>query len=266
MKNNNDYTHYPCMFQKLTLTFGILLLLSSKALAQFYTGTDLSYMTLQHSTYMSSVNLINANSQYFAEQHRHEVNKRNSSNGSDGRTTARTAAHPKTFQFTSNNQISERVKQSIIDNIKKKNPNSKLDEALSDKNNPYPKYVKLLKSLGLDVQHDYADAFTAYMLGMWRIANKMNENPSKQQIQYVRDQVIAITDVSKWTNAQKQEATEYLIYNLIFANEPYEGSRLSRNQKQLQEDSDAVQQRFLRENNLNLRNMTITKNGLTRKN
>lgn len=168
------------------------------------------------------------------------------------------------FLFVPNAQTSIQVKQSIIDNIKKKNPNSKLDEALNSQNNPYPDYVKLFKLLGLDVTHNYADAFTAYMLGMWRIANEMIANPSKQQIQYVRDQVVAIMDVGRMTNSEKQESAEYLIYDLIFANEPYEGSRLSKNQRQLQADSDAVYNRFLKQNNMDLRKMRISENGLTK--
>lgn len=175
------------------------------------------------------------------------------------------SADPRTFLFIPNKQVSVRLKQSIINNIKKKNPNSTLGEALNDRNNPYPNYVKLLKSLGLDVEHNYADAFTAYMLGMWRIANKKSAPPSKQQIQYVRNQVLSVTDPSGWTDRKKQESTEYLIYDLIFANEPYESSRQTGNRRQLQVDSDIVQQRFLRENNMDLRNMDITENGLTRK-
>jgi len=247
--------------KKILFALSIFLLFSGTSFAQFYVGTDLSFMTLQHSTYMSNVNLINSNSDYYASQRRHEKNKRSSK----GSNEYDAPANPKSFLFVPQAQTSAKIKQSIIANNKKKNPNSKLGEALNDRNNPYPNYVKLLKSLGLDVEHDYADAFTAYLLGMWRIANKMSANPSKQQIQYVRNQVLSVTDVRQWTNTQKQEATEYLMYNLIFANEPYEGSRLSRNQKQWQEDADAVQQRFLRENNMDLRKMTISENGLTQR-
>lgn len=246
---------------KMLFVFCIFLLLSGTSFAQFYSGPDLSFMTLQHSTYMSNVNLINSNSDYYASQRRHEKNKRSSK----GSNEYDAPANPKSFLFVPNAQTSAKIKQSIIDNNKKKNPSSTLDVALSDRNNPYPGYVRLLKALGLDIEHNYADAFTAYILGMWRIANKMATNPSAQEIRYVRNQVLSVTDVSGWTDRKKQESTEYLIYDLIFANEPYESSRQTGNRRQLQADSDIVQQRFLRENKLDLRNMDITENGLTRK-
>lgn len=243
---------------KIALALTLFLLFSNKAFSQFYTGPDLDFMALQHSTYMSNVNLINANSQYFAEERRRDEHSR-------GTKSSSSRATPATFRFVTDRKASAKLKQSIIDNNLKKFPNSKLGEALNDKNNPYPNYVKLLKSLGLDVERDYADAFTAYMLGMWRIANKMSANPSKEQIQNVRNQVLGIIDVSDWNNAQKQEGAEYLVYRLIFANEPFEGSRLDNNRKQMQADSDAVQNRFLKEHNMNLRNMRITATGLTSK-
>ena len=236
------------------ILFSSILISISRSQAQFYSGTDLDFMTLQHSTYMSSVNLINANSDYFAEERR----RNKSSSGS----TARAATKAKSYNYTPSSSVSAKVKKGIINNILKKNPHSLLVEALNEKNNPFPRYVALLNTLGLDVKHNYADAFTAYMLGMWRIANKLSANPSKQQIDNVREQVKTIMDVSDWTNTQKQEASENLIYNLIFANEPYEGSRLSGNKIQWQADSDAVQNRFLKEHHLNLRKMTITTSGL----
>ena len=240
------------IYKVTTLLFTLFISLSTKA--QFYSGMDLDFMTLQHSTYMSSVNLINANSDYFAEQRRSEAN----SSGA----AVRAAAKSKAFSYSPSSTVSTKVKKGIIDQILKKNPNSLLAEALNAKNNPFPRYVSLLNSLGLDVQHNYADAFTAYMLGMWRIANKMSANPTKEQIDHVREQVKQTMDLRAWTNTQKQEAAEHLIYNLIFANEPYEGSRLSGNKTQLQADSDAVQNRFLNEHRLNLRNMTIAQAGL----
>lgn len=246
--------------KKFIIAIGICLLFSNEMFAQFYVGTDLSFMTLQHSTYMSNVNLINSNTQYFQEEYAREKKRIHKGNSSSSN-----APSASSFLFETNKETSQSVRQTIIDNVKKKFPNSIIGEALNDKNNPYPNYVKLLKTLGLDVQHDYADAFTAYILGMWRIANKMSANPTKEQIQNVRKQVLEVTDVSKLNNTQKQEAAEYIMYELIFANEPYEGSRLDKDQKQLQIDSDAVYNRFLKQNKMDLRNMTITSNGLVRK-
>lgn len=119
--------------------------------------------------------------------------------------------------------------------------------------------------MGLDPKHDYADVFTGYMLGMWRIANGRADNPTKEQVRAVRRQVAGHLDISGLNDPDRQEKAAYLIYDLIFANEAYEGSRKANDRKLMQQDSDAVHQRFRRENNLDLRNLTITANGLTGK-
>lgn len=170
------------------------------------------------------------------------------------------------FRIIPDSQTSIEVKQTIVDNLKKKNPISgqNLEKALNQYS-PFPAYIKLLNSLGLDVQHNYADAFTAYILGMWRIANGQSANPSTAMIQAVRRQVAQTIRPSAWNNRQKQVAAEYMIYELIFANEPYEGSRKAGDKRQMKLDSDAVQQRFLSSNNMDLRSMVVTDQGLTKK-
>lgn len=162
-----------------------------------------------------------------------------------------------------NSATSAEVKQSIINNLKRRNPTSgrNLENALK-RYDPFAAYIQLLKTLGLDVQHNYADAFTAYILGMWRIANRMSANPTLSQINAVRNQVKSKIDVNGWSNHQKQEAVEYMIYDLIFANEPYEGSRKAGDQKQMSLDSDMVHDRFLKQNKMDLRKMSITDKGL----
>jgi hypothetical protein len=171
------------------------------------------------------------------------------------------------FSYTGNEAMVERVKNEIVSRLTRKNPTSgkKLETALS-RDRPYPKYIAVFKALALDPEHDYADVFTGYMLGMWRIANGMATNPTKEQIIAVRNQVVHHLDISGLNNGERQEKAAYLIYDLIFANEAYEGSRKANNRKLLQQDSDAVQLRFLRENKLDLRNMIISANGLTNKN
>lgn len=169
----------------------------------------------------------------------------------------------KSFVFSPDKQISVKVKQAVINNNRLKNPRTaKALETALNNNNPFPLYVQTLKSQGLDVQHNYADAFTAYLLGMWRIANKYSSPPTAEQIRNVRKQVTETVNVGHLSNIQKQQNAEYLIYDLIFANEPYEGSRKDRNEKEVQLDSDAVYNRFLRQNKMDLRKMTITEKGL----
>ncbi|MBZ4188355.1 hypothetical protein [Niabella beijingensis] len=167
------------------------------------------------------------------------------------------------FRYVPSETTSVKVKQAIIAHLKKVNPVSgKNLEAALNRDNPYAAYVRYLKTRGLDVQHNYADAFTAYLLGMWRIANGWSDDPGAAQISYVRNQVATVMNVSRWNNTQKQEAAAYLVYDLIFANEPYEGSRRSGDKQQQQKDSDAVHDRFLKQNNMNLRKMIITGSGL----
>ncbi|HEY8957343.1 hypothetical protein [Chitinophaga sp.] len=193
------------------------------------------------------------------------ANTKNKPSGSKGRKIA-LPANADVFRITPDNATSIQVKQAIINNLKKKDPVSgqNLERALNQ-HTPFAAYIKLLTSLGLDVQHNYADAFTAYMLGMWRIANRQGTNPSAPMIQAVRRQIALTVRPDGWNNRQKQEAMEYMIYELIFANEPYESSRKSGDKKQMMLDSDAVQQRFLSRNNMDLRNMIITNEGMIKK-
>jgi hypothetical protein len=193
------------------------------------------------------------------------TNTKKKQTGNAGRKIA-LPADANVFRITPDSAASIRIRQAIIDNLKRKNPVSgkNLEKAL-DQHNPFPAYIKLLKGLGLDVQHNYADAFTAYVLGMWRIANGLGANPSVTAIQKVRRQIAATIHPDGWDNRQKQEAVEYMIYELIFANEPYESARKAEDKMQVKLDSDAVQQRFLSRHNLDLRNMIITDEGLTKK-
>ncbi|VTR48968.1 hypothetical protein [Sphingobacterium thalpophilum] len=170
------------------------------------------------------------------------------------------------FTYTASKSVVERVEAEIISRLTRKNPASGRNLATALNNTkPYPKYIAAFKAVGLDPEHDYADVFTGYMLGMWRIANGRADNPTKEQVSAVRRQVAGHLDISGLNNADRQEKAAYLIYDLIFANEAYEGSRKANDRKLMQQDSDAVHQRFRRENNLDLRNLTITANGLTGK-
>lgn len=75
---------------------------------------------------------------------------------------------------------------------------------------------------------------------MWRIANKSVSDTTPEQIGFVRNQVMKAIDIFNLNNQQRQEKAAYLMYDLIFANEAYEGSRKENNLKQIQEDSDMV--------------------------
>lgn len=58
------------------------------------------------------------------------------------------------FRIAPDSATSIQVKRAIIGNLKKKDPVSgqNLEKALN-RHNPFPAYIRLLKSLGLDVQH-----------------------------------------------------------------------------------------------------------------
>ncbi|ANH81981.1 hypothetical protein A8C56_14280 [Niabella ginsenosidivorans] len=194
-----------------------------------------------------------------------ERDNRNRNLSETASSTPKRSAASGDFLFTPQGQVSASVRQSIIDNLKRKNPvpGRELEKALT-RDNPFPAYVKYLKAAGLDVQHNYADAFAAYMLGMWRIANGRSADPAAWQIKAAQAQTAMNLDMRGWSARKKQEAAEYMIYDLIFANEPYEASRKGGNKKQMQADSDAVYERFLRQNRLDLRKIQITEAGLTR--
>lgn len=207
------------------------------------------FMTIQGQIYsdMSARNLARDNANRKARNH-----------------SSRPSASAGNFTYTRSQRVAEEVKEAIIRNLKKKNPVSgKNLEAALAKDNPYAAYVTLFSKLGLDAERNYADVFTGYMLGMWRIANRKADNPTIDQIKAVRRQVISNVDITHFSNRDKQEKAAYLLYDLIFANEPYEASRRANDRQQLQEDSDAVYHRFLQQNRLDLRKMVITENGLT---
>ncbi|WP_410221406.1 hypothetical protein [Pedobacter sp.] len=240
--------------------FMLLLLLAAGkvGMAQIFSDqlmflqSQTQFMTIQSQIYsdMSRQNI-----------ERDEANRKNGSKNNSSNIYATSG-----FSYTGSKAIVERVEAEIISRLTMKNPASGKNLAAALNNTkPYPKYIAAFKALGLDPEHDYADVFTGYMLGMWRIANRMTANPTKDQINYVRKQMINHLDISGLSNRDRQEKAAYLIYDLIFANEAYEGSRKANDRKLMQQDSDAVQQRFVKENNLDLRNMTITENGLTRR-
>ena len=215
------------------------------------------FMTIQSNIYSN-----------MAKENLERDNRNRKINGAGAGTpvSKQAAATPGNFRFTPSVQVSAAVRQSIIDQRKKKNPvaGKNLENALNQKD-PFPAYINYLKKAGLDVQHNYADAFAAYMLGMWRIANGRSADPSAGQIKAVQVQTAMNLDIAGWSARRKQEAAEYLIYDLIFANEPYEASRKGGNQKQMRADSDIVYERFLQQNNLDLRKMQLTDSGLTRR-
>lgn len=220
----------------------------------------------------SQTQFMTIQSQVYSDMSRQTLERdernRKEHSGSDAKTPAGTYSNhgSSDFSFTANKGIVQQVEREIVANLKKKDPVSgkNLQEAL-EKDNPYPNYMALFKKLGLDADRNYADVFTAYLLGMWRIANQKADNPTAAQIRAVRDQVAGSIDVSAWSGRERQEKAAYLVYDLIFANEPYESSRKARDARQMKADSDAVQNRFLRQNNLDLRRMAISENGLTRK-
>ncbi len=234
----------------------IIVILSSSAVAQYDLGATM--MIAQNNL------MYNNTIQSFVNQN--IINDIAYSKTGDKKKDNRKTKPPhidQTFLFNPSTAISQNVQQDIINRIKLKNQQvgANVEKGLKfDK--PFPRYVTYLKRLGLDVQHNYDDAFTAYLLGMWRIAN-LTTDPIASQIQAVRQQVALCLDITKWTDTKKQEAAEYMIYDLIFANEAYEGSRNANDRKRMQQDADAVHARFLRENNLNLRHMRISENGLT---
>lgn len=201
-----------------------------------------------------------------SEYEREKSRSKESNNKSSQSTVPKTSQirNQSNFSFTADNNIVKKVENAIITDLTTKNPVSgkNLKEQLA-KDNPFPKYLAQFKKDGLNGYNNYADVFTAYILGMWRIANSINSNPTTEQIQAVRRQVVNTVDISGFSDKQKQEKAAYLIYDLIFASEPYEASRRANDLRQLKSDSDAVYNRFIKSNRMNLRNMKITQNGLT---
>lgn len=180
-------------------------------------------------------------------------------------TKVKPALNNPAFMFNPSAALSQNIQHDIISYIKQKKQQvgTNLEKAFKlDK--PFSRYVNYLKNLGLDVQHNYADAFTAYILGMWRIANKVAD-PGAAEIRAVREQVALTLDVARWSDEQKQEAAEYMIYDLILANESYESAKKDGAMNEAKDYSDMVYSRFLRKNHLDLRNMSISANGLTRR-
>lgn len=219
----------------------------------------------------SQTQFMTIQSQIYSDMSRQNIERDEANRKKTGTSNSLNIDRNKSFSYTGNKAIVDRVEKEIISRLNIKNPVSgkNLEIALNN-TRPYPKYIAAFKALGLDPEHDYADVFAGYMLGMWRIANGRANNPTKEQILAVRNQVINHLDISGLNNRERQEKAAYLIYDLIFANEAYneayEGSRKTNDRKLLQQDSDAVQERFLRENKLDLRSMTISANGLTNKN
>lgn len=201
------------------------------------------------------------------ERIRSEYEQWKSEHGSPAETKTKTTAsrNLSDFTFTKNNAVIKEVEAKIIANMKQKNATTgKNLEAALKRDNPYVGYMNLMKKLGLNAEENYADVFTAYMLGMWRIANKKDNNSSSAQIEAVRKQVIGTINVAGLNSKQRQEKAAYLIYDLIFANEPYESSRKTNNAQGLQNDSDLVYKRFLEQNNLDLRKTQIGKDGFSK--
>ncbi|HEY0263266.1 MAG TPA: DUF6683 family protein [Granulicella sp.] len=111
---------------------------------------------------------------------------------------------------------------------------------------------------------DVADAFTAYWVENWQMANAANE-VAPAQVQAVRRQVsstlLSNPSFTRLNDAQKQEMAEVFIYNQVVQDANYVGAMQRGDKALMQKIGDASVQRFRKEMNLDLRQLALTDNG-----
>ncbi len=114
--------------------------------------------------------------------------------------------------------------------------------------------------------NDVADAFTAYWVENWQMANKVNYVPPAR-VQAVRSQVSATFSsnpaFARFTNAQKQEMSEIFIYNQIVQDANYTNALKRGDSATVQRLANASVARFRNEMHLNLRKVALTDAGFT---
>ncbi len=110
-----------------------------------------------------------------------------------------------------------------------------------------------------------ADALTAYWVANWTIANGASEN-TRDQVQGLRRQIVPIAlgtpAFRKLGDAERQEMAESLMLNLVVQMGAY-GTALQKGDADLKRKlSDAAAVRFRDEVGLDLRSLTLTGEGL----
>ncbi|MGB3471691.1 MAG: DUF6683 family protein [Erythrobacter sp.] len=114
---------------------------------------------------------------------------------------------------------------------------------------------------GLD-SHDMADAYAFWMINVWLVANKRDEDPDKGTIAMVRKQVrdalASTTDMAAASDADRQEYAEALLLQsamLASAFEQWKGD------PKLLDQLAVAARKGAKASDLDLSKMTLTRNG-----
>lgn len=110
---------------------------------------------------------------------------------------------------------------------------------------------------------DAVDALTAYWLASWGAANNYQRQPSRTQVQAVRNQVRSGFDLARaglTTSHSRQEFAETLIYQTILLDTAMEQAQKSGNRANIRRLGDEAQ-RQMRLAGLNMRQLRLTDQG-----
>jgi hypothetical protein len=131
---------------------------------------------------------------------------------------------------------------------------------------PVRDWVKLVEPDGLHAG-DIADALAGYWVLNWVVANRSDSD--RPQMLAVRDQVHATmassTAYSRLSEPQRQEFAETLMLNFLLQQAVYVDALKRGDQPALQKLGDAAVARFRSEMGIDLRQITLTRNGFVAK-
>lgn len=164
-------------------------------------------------------------------------------------------------------EVSAKVRKQYLDWVAKQNPKGAEElKAVFEKHDPVQIWSEIVRSDGLHTG-DVTDAFTAYWLLNWMVANRSDGTPD--QVKAVREQVrpllAANPTYARLTEAQRQELAEVLMLNFVVQHGAYSAAMKKNDSELLSKLGDAAVARFQNEMGIDLRQLTLTERGFAKK-
>lgn len=176
---------------------------------------------------------------------------------------------PADFSYRRDPAITAAVEADILDSARQQDPQGAQELAATFQSTDIvAEFDRGMRGYGLS-GNDLADAFTAYWVVNWMVANEIpgdgSRNPSRNEIQAVRDQLaLAMTrnpGVSSMDAAQRQELTESLIYNFMILDAAHTQASRPGNEAAFRELSDVWRLHGRRILGVDLRELELTEEG-----
>lgn len=180
---------------------------------------------------------------------------------------------PADFSYRRDPSITATVEADILDGARQQDPRA-ADE-LADafrRTDIVAEFDRGMSGYGLD-GNDLADAFTAYWLINWMVANRIpgdgSQNPSRGEVQAARDQLaLAMTrnpGVRGMSAAERQQLAESLVYNFVILDAAHTQASQPGHESEFEELSNVWRLHGRRILGVDLRELDLTRQGFERR-